>query len=270
MLRIVLLISLLATLIIMISQFSSAPLPEPQVAPVRPKTRPLPLPAGKESFARKSLVRPTPEVYDGYLFAADRKLEDADFGEFGHGSQVTEETGGAGLEQVFYVGSLIVGERRQGMITYREENINSAMARVRPGSRGAAYEEQTKVLVVGDRFRGYEVTVIEPDKIVFTKGGEKVEKFLYDQNKQRSVAPVAQPRPAPVPAASGAATVTPPAHPAPNARLVPPATGGRASTATVRTTRSRRFQRRYPTTRLPMPVSPTQPDSPNNQPETGR
>jgi hypothetical protein len=273
MLRIALLISLLASLIFMFRQFSPEPWPEPQVAQDRTDSRPVPMPGIETGLEQKPVPLVVPEVYDGYLFVEERRLEEADLAD--GGQDFAEETSVA-LEQVFYSGSLIIGEKRQALVTYQQNNTGGR----RPGlsldrGRAAAAEAQSgyqnKVLKPGDRFMGYEVAAIEPEKIVFKKGGEKVEKFLFDQNKKRPVVNE-PPRPAPAPAPANGQTgvnappvVTPPFNLPPNVRIAPVGDASSQPSATRRSRRSQRLLGTNPPPAVPaQPVPPAQPAPQSN------
>jgi hypothetical protein len=190
------------------------------------------------------------------------------------GQDIAGETTVA-LEQVFYSGSLIIGEKRQALVTYQQNNTGGR----RPGrsldrGRAAAAEAQSgyqnKVLKPGDRFMGYEVAAIEPEKIVFKKGGEKVEKFLFDQNKKRPVVNE-PPRPAPAPAPANGQTgvnapvMTPPFNLPPNVRIAPVGGAGSPPSATRRSRRSQRLLGTNPPPAVPaQPVPPAQPAPQSN------
>ena len=180
----------------------------------------------------------------------------------------------AGLEQVFYAGSVIVGDRRQGLITYQENNRSGAQpnrssrfsARSRNVAVKPASETQYKVLKPGDRFLGYVVAAIEPDKIVFEKGGEKVEKFLYDQNKKRpEVSETPRATPSPAQAGVNGTVTAPPANISPNVGSGPGGSSPPSPTPFRRSIRSRRLPRYNPASRLPnLPVPSAPTASPNN------
>jgi len=278
MLRIVLFIFLLASLIFMIRQFNSEPLPEVQGSQGRTRSRPVPLSGSEAGLGQKPAVRAVPEVGDGYLFNEERQLDVADLGEFGESAQETSEETAGGLEQVFYSGSLIVGDRRQGLITYQENNrgggqlnrVNRYPGRVLPGAAEAQSGSQHQVLKPGDRFMGYLVVAVEPEKIVFEKGGVKLEKFLYDQNKKRPVVSESL-RAMPTASQAGAATgvssavVTPPTNLPPGVRVAPTGQPPQTSTPFRRSIRSRRLPRVNPSTgAASRPVPPARPVSPNN------
>ncbi len=269
MLRIALLISLLASLLFMISRFNPEPLPQSQAEQGRSRARSAAMPGIEAGFGQKPAVRAVPEVYSGYLFNEERKLDEADFGEFGSGSQETPEATAAGLEQVYYTGSVIVGDRRQALITYQENirggsqaaRLNSYPRRGRVGAAETMSGSQNKVLIPGDHFMGYVVAAIEPEKIVFEKGGEKVVKFLYDQNKKRPAVSEAPRTAAPFDQAGVNAPVRtspanqPPTNPSVSVRTVP-GVPSRAVSPSRRAIRSRR-----------LPGLPAQPVPSNNQSE---
>jgi hypothetical protein len=253
-------ISLLVTLLFIVRQFDSDPVPAPAGERTPAKTRPEPLPGADVDLWQSPVVRVVPEVHDGYLFVEERKLEESDAGE-GPGGDASEETL-AGLEQLFYAGSLIVGETRQALVSFQETsrpNVKS-VREARRGARPPAPREiiQHKLLVPGDRFLGYQVVAVEPDKIVFEKGGEKVDKFLFDQNKKRPVVATgsrAAPGQAQTPniaQSAGSVLVVPPAvttpapppdNPPPAVRIVPADQDAKTAAPEAPTRRLRRSQR---------------------------
>jgi|GEM_PF-6877240 len=268
MLRIALLISLLVSLVFMIRQFTLGPLPG--VQGVQSRTRPgsAPPPGNDVVFGQKPAVRAAPEVNDGYLFVEERQLDETDFGEFGGGGQETSEAA-ASLEGVFYSGSLIVGEIRQALITYQENirgggrpnRLNPNFSRGRAGAGQAQSDLKSKVLTPGDRFMGYLVAAVEPEKIVFEKGGEKVEKFLFDQDKKRPAVTVPiRTAPTPGPGGVSAAVGISPANLPPGLRTAPAGGIPMASSPTRRPVRSERLPRVYvPPGGATRPTAPRRP-----------
>lgn len=137
---------------------------------------------------RPSLYPPVPPVLpnlnEGYLFSGERKFEKVELEAENSGS------GAVDLAEVVYAGSLIVGEVHRALITYKEKGPASRRA-VGPINRmqktSSAAGDKYKQLVIGENFMGYVVDKIEKDLIVFRKGDELVEKFLYDSKKVRAV-----------------------------------------------------------------------------------
>ncbi len=138
-----------------------------------------------------------PDVEKGYLFSEKRKVEkDAAPGE---AKPVAVEPGPEVLDSVTYTGSLIVGDLRRALVIFQEPTREVGpgnrrpVASRRPGAPpppppSVQGQPQNKQLIQGDRLLGYVVALIEPDRIIFEKGEQKVEKFLYDRNKKRLAA----------------------------------------------------------------------------------
>lgn len=128
-----------------------------------------------------------PDLNDGYLFNKERSFEEAGLGAADNGQ------GAIDLAEVSYEGSWIVGEVPKALIAYQEKS--SVPARPAAVSRRGASRLQRsfapavlrhKQLALGGNFMGYVVMRIEKDRLVFKKGDEVVEKFLYGQKKIRT------------------------------------------------------------------------------------
>ncbi len=147
--------------------------------------------AAKPTFPEAVLYPPVPAVLpdlnDGYLFNSERKFEAVAVDTAGGGN------GAVDLDEVTYAGSLIVGEIYKALITYQEKSpvarSPASTARQAARTRRAAPKvvSKYKQLEQGAMFMGYLVEKIEKDRIVFSKGDEVVEKFLYDPDKDRTV-----------------------------------------------------------------------------------
>ncbi|MEN8134916.1 MAG: hypothetical protein ABFS18_05200 [Thermodesulfobacteriota bacterium] len=144
----------------------------------------------KPVFPKAVLYPPVPavlpELYEGYLFNSERIFEEVATGTTRGGN------GAVDLAEVIYAGSLIAGEIYKGLITYQEKGPVARRA-AKPARRGARTRKTAaktvakhKQLERGEKFSGYLVEKIEKDRIVFRKGDEVVEKFLYDPNKDRA------------------------------------------------------------------------------------
>jgi hypothetical protein len=143
-----------------------------------------------------SVAAPLPDLNKGYVFSEKRKYEKDEPVEAAKVAVV--EQGPDPITSVLYSGSIIVGDLRRALVTYQE--LAKEAGPSRPGGRGPApapSAPKNKQLNQGDRFLGYLVASVEPDRIVFEKGDLKVEKFLYDRGKTRLAAPELSPREAP-------------------------------------------------------------------------
>jgi len=214
-----------------------------------------------------------PDLKDGYLFNPERMLAGAappppPVEEKGDetGAEIKEGIA-ASIDDVTYAGSIIADNFSRALILYKEKEADKGKTPAQPAqpasrsskakppktptpkapAAAAAGGEKHGQLEVGDVLDGYHVAKIEPDKLVFTKDDETVEKLLYDPGKKRQAPPpraaavppggAGLPRPAgiqsttiggavaPVPPAPGGAN--PPIPPAPGAVKppTPPAPG---------------------------------------------
>ncbi len=171
---------------------------------------------------------PIPDLTQGYLFTEERTLEEGD-------TQKTEEEGQPGgekpvdLAQVFYEGSIIKGANKVAIIitSALEVAAGPKLPSSPPKKGGAGPHPGATVtrhlqLKTGEALGEYVVADILPDKVVFKKGEETIEKLLYDPAKQR----VAATGPPP----SGPAEQKgPPGQPQPGVSPHPPGTRGDAA-----------------------------------------
>lgn len=115
-------------------------------------------------------VPPTvlPDLNQGYIFNAERNLADGE----GRDGQA-QSAGNVGMDKVRYNGSIISEENIRALLSY---------PLVAPGIQ---QKQGFLRVVVGDTVDGYKVTDILPEKIVFSRGGQKITKWLYDRTKER-------------------------------------------------------------------------------------
>jgi len=151
-----------------------------------------------------------PDLNDGYIFNQDRQFEEEAFTVAGAGGRGMG--GSIDLNEVVYAGSLIVGNVRKALITYQEAipaRQRVANRRKRGQARKSRVQKQKaykhKQLDPGEDFMGYKVAKVEVDRIVFERGSEKIEKFLYDGSKDRVVVQSAVRTGAPKTSAAGKA-----------------------------------------------------------------
>lgn len=131
-----------------------------------------------------------PDLNEGYLFNEERSLisdEDA----------IAAENGDSGknlypidMDKVFYAGSIIIGERRKGLVSFDDPTYNLKKKDKKKDTKGktkvkSAKKTQHTQLQVNDKLGAYTVTAVEADRIIFEKGGKSIEKMLYDSNKTR-------------------------------------------------------------------------------------
>lgn len=188
MVRSVIIIALLASLFYLVRHLQ--PVPETaapvKVAVSRPEKPPVAAPVEAPGGFNPAVVTPLPDINKGYIFSEKRKVTQDEPGEAGKVAPLDE--GPDLLASVLYSGSVIAGDLRRALVVYQEQPREAAPRRAAPGRSPAPSSQgtfQKKQLNQGDRFLGYLVATIEPDRIVFEKGERKVEKFLYDQNKKR-------------------------------------------------------------------------------------
>jgi len=183
-----------------------------------------------------------PDLTQGYLFTEERTLEEGDL-------QKAEEEGQVGgersvdLAQVFYEGSIIKGENKVAIIITSALEVAAGPRQPLsfPKKGGAGPHPGATVtrhlqLKTGETLGEYVVADILPDKVVFKKGEETIEKLLYDPAKQRVAA-------AGPPLSGPAEQKSSPAKPLPGVSPHPPGIKGAAA-------QKRRIQR------PPVPPSP--------------
>jgi hypothetical protein len=192
-----------------------------------------------------------PQFKQGYLFNEARLLEE----EKEEGPKPEEENLAGNdlgiktdINSVIFSGSIITDTFRWAIVTYstapppkaKAAGKKSRSSRRKKRTTAKTTTETTK-LMEGDLLSGYKVAAIDPDKIVFSKGEEIVEKFIYDPNKKRAK-PAASSRAAKVPAKPrpGAAGA-PPVPPAPMAPKSVNAPGAKKTTTAKRPTTARRL-----------------------------
>lgn len=141
-------------------------------------------------------VPPTmPDFKTGYLFNEDRQIEEEK-----EAPQEPEEENldsddigiATDINEVTYSGAIITETFKRAIITYspapqqQAKSERPTSGRIKKiASRGRASLENTQ-LSEGDLISGYKVASILENKIVFRKGEETVEKYIYDPDKKRA------------------------------------------------------------------------------------
>ncbi len=132
-----------------------------------------------------------PSLDEGYLFHQTRKLDGVSESEGEEELKTAENAGDAeapvDMTKVVYIGSIITGNINKAIISYPAGKTR-ARGRNTPVRGRSASSSEYAHLAEGDDFSGYKVTSVAPGKIVFEKGGETIEKPLYDASKKRSSA----------------------------------------------------------------------------------
>ncbi len=143
-----------------------------------------------------------PDLKAGYLFNADRLL-------VGDGDRKKAEDLAAGndlgiqadIKSVVYSGSIIGYNLRQAIIVVPGAKKGQAAKRRSIRRRKSSFRGNKNIQNVrvkeGDLLSGYTVASISPEKIVFKKGNEQVEKLLYDPDKKRTAPSQQSRRPTP-------------------------------------------------------------------------
>jgi len=163
--------------------------PAPPASEGRQTRQHTPYPAEKNVIFYPAVPVALPDLNKGYLFNEERTIEGA-AGETG--DDAAEDTTGLSVDMdtVFYAGSIIIGDRRKGLVTYPQAKMSVPIRRTTSRQAPAQPKERNYAqLGVGDGFSGYKVVAVEPDHIVFQKGADTIEKTLNDPKKTRIAAP---------------------------------------------------------------------------------
>ena len=163
-------------------------LPESAVVSQRPGPASSAVP--KKIIFQPKVPETLPDLKTGYLFNAERLL-------VGNGTKNGEEGVAASndlgiqtdIQAVIYSGSIIGDTFRQAILAVpsAKSAVHSVRSfRWRKTSRPSTNIKNIRVKE-GDVLSGYTVAAISPEKIIFEKGAEKVEKLLYDPDKKRVV-----------------------------------------------------------------------------------
>ncbi|MFH1021455.1 MAG: hypothetical protein V1782_12740 [Pseudomonadota bacterium] len=146
---------------------SLAPPPQAPAA----KKAPAPAPPDKEPSLQPTPPGSQPDLHQGYIFNAERSLA----------AGGSSNAGNMGMDKVQYSGSVIAGDKTRALLCFPLGGQPAAPA------RGAAVPQKQGFLrvVVGDTVNGYKVAEILPEKITFSRGGQKITKLLYDKTKER-------------------------------------------------------------------------------------
>lgn len=135
-----------------------------------------------------------PDLNKGYLFNEERMIEGA-AGENGDGTEEDSTEPFVDMDTVFYAGSIIIGEMRKGLIMFPPARMPVPARRTIAKQAPAPPKERKYAqLGVGESFSGYKVVAVEPDRIVFQKGTDTIEKILNDPKKTRIAAPPPPPK----------------------------------------------------------------------------
>jgi len=127
-----------------------------------------------------------PDLNKGYIFNEERFLASAD--PEGKEEQVEELTDGVKLDmdQLFYAGSIIIGDNRKGLVSYVDLQAKRAKKKTTSKTKkSSSSKKKYAQLKINDQLGGYTVTEVESDHITFERGGKSIEKSLHDSSKVR-------------------------------------------------------------------------------------
>ncbi len=134
-----------------------------------------------------------PDLEKGYLFNPERSLTGAENTAADTLNSANDLGIQTNISKVTYTGSIIGDNFKVAILTiptpktrFRRlpENRFRPLNRFRPPrNRSAVKNLRVKE---GDLLSGYKVAAITPEKIIFEKDGDKVEKLLYDPGKKRN------------------------------------------------------------------------------------
>jgi hypothetical protein len=141
--------------------------------------------------------QPLPDLHKGYVFNVDRLFEEKvepEEGEAKEGKSIDDDMY-IDIDSVSYTGSIISESTHKAIVSYSPAQPRGFAARRRttrgsirpsaPGRTGTSSSIKYATLETGDVFNGYKVISIDPEKIVFERDDEKIEKLLYDPEKKR-------------------------------------------------------------------------------------
>lgn len=110
-----------------------------------------------------------PDFNEGYIFNVERSLAAGD----GKDGQ-SQSAGNEGMAKVQYNGAIIAGDNTRALLSFPLPSL------------GATAKQGFLRVVVGDTVNGFTVTDIQPDKIIFSRGGQKITKLLRDRTKEQA------------------------------------------------------------------------------------
>ena len=119
-----------------------------------------------------------PDLNQGYLFNAERSLT----GGGGKSSQA-QNAANVAIEKIQYSGSIITGSNPKALLSY---SLGAAPA---DAGAGGGQKQGFLRVAIGDTVNGYTVAEILPEKIVFSRDGQKITKLLFEKTKDRSQGP---------------------------------------------------------------------------------
>lgn len=192
--RISIIIALLLSLIFLLRSGITAWQYSPVPAPLKTESVQDPTFPGKGNinFFHSAPVQ-LPDLHKGYIFNVERELAEEEPEEL---AAKTDKDIGDDIDIDFdgvgYTGSIITGDRHKAIVSYSiappRRTARTRRTRTTPKNMQTANNKYAQ-LEVGDAFYGYKVAGIYPDKIVFERDEEKIEKLLHDPAKKRLILP---------------------------------------------------------------------------------
>jgi hypothetical protein len=173
---VVLLLALLAQAWGLVSVWRDDPLQNLAVSGKK-ETQTAIMPGGKQSLQPPQPAIP-PDFNQGYIFNAERSLVDG-----GGKDGKAQSAANVAIDKIHYSGSIITGTNPRALLSYALGG--------QPDASGSGAQKQGFLRVtLGDTVNGYKVTEILPEKITFSRDGQKITKLLYDKAKDRGQAPI--------------------------------------------------------------------------------
>ena len=162
---------------------------------------------GKIQSLQPTVSGDVPDLNQGYIFNAERSLAGG-----GGKSGQAQNAANVAIDKIHYSGSIITDTNPRALLSYALGGQPDSSA----GGGGGQKQGFLRV-TVGDTVNGYKVTEILPEKITFSRDGQKITKLLYDKAKERSqggIPPAGREQ-------SGQITAPPPVPPAPGQNAPP-------------------------------------------------
>ena len=131
---------------------------------------------GKIQSLQPPVSGDVPDLNQGYIFNAERSLAGG-----GGKDEQSQNAGNVAIDKIHYSGSIITGTTNpRALLTYSLGGQSGSSA----GGEGGQKQGFLRV-TVEDTVNGYKVTEILPEKITFSRGGQKITKLLYGKTKER-------------------------------------------------------------------------------------
>ena len=192
--RISIIIALLLSLIFLLRSGITAWQYSPVPAPLKTETVQDPTFPGKGNinFFHSAPVQ-LPDLHKGYIFNAERELAEEEPAELA--AKTDKDIGDEvdiDFDGVSYTGSIITGDRHKAIVSYSvappRRTSRARRTRITPSTMQTANIKYAQ-LEAGETFYGYKVAGVYPEKIVFERDDEKIEKLLHDPAKKRLLPP---------------------------------------------------------------------------------